>query len=74
MGASAALRVIETGGETMGKDEKRNLTDADVKAIAREFKTQFYTNLGQGVFALVWKAIILAAVAIAGYGALKGMR
>lgn len=49
-------------------EEDRNLTDADVKAIAKEMKEQFYSNLGKGVWSVVWKAIIAALIAIAYYG------
>lgn len=49
-------------------DEKRTLTDADVEALAAEFKKQFYTNLGIGVWSLIKKGLIAAAVALAYYG------
>jgi len=48
--------------------EERNLTDADVKALATEFKNQFYSNLGKGVWSLVWKAMIGVLIALAYYG------
>lgn len=51
----------------------RTLTDADVQAITTELRTQlvkeFYSNLGRGVWSLVWKAIIIALVALAAVGA-----
>ncbi len=53
----------------------RKLTESDVKALADELEQRligrFYHNLGHGVWALVWKALVLAAVALAAYGAAK---
>lgn len=49
-------------------EEKRTLTDADVKALAKEFREQFYSNLGKGVWSLVMKGLIGIAVAVAYYG------
>lgn len=58
--------------------EDRRLTDADVQALADEFEARmvhrFYSNLGSGVWALVWKTIIFSIVAIAAYGAVKGFK
>lgn len=52
---------------------KRVLSDADVKALADEMErrivNRFYRNLGRGVWALVWKAALVALVALAAYGA-----
>lgn len=48
----------------------RNLTDSDVKAIVDEFETRFYLNIGRGFWSYVWKAVVLALIAVAGYGAM----
>ncbi len=57
------------------EEEKRNLTDADVKALADELESRmvnrFYGNLGRGVWGLAWKAMVLAAVGLAAYGAAR---
>ena len=42
----------------------RALTDADIEALAKALKTEFYTNLGKGVWSLVWKVIITALVGV----------
>jgi hypothetical protein len=56
-------------------NDKRTLTDADADAVAAALEARlakrFYLNLGQGVWGLVWKGIILAMVAIIAYGAAK---
>jgi hypothetical protein len=58
--------------------EERNLTDADVEAITEAMRKkiikEFYQDLGQGVWAFFWKAIIIAMISIAAYGATKGVR
>lgn len=51
-------------------DEKRNLTEADVDAILEAFEARFYSNIGKGLWKLVLHGVILALLAIAGYGAL----
>ena len=55
----------------MPQREDRSLTDADIEALAKALKNEFYTNLGKGVWALVWKAIMVAVVGVAAYGTLK---
>lgn len=56
----------------------RALTDEDVRALADEFESRlvarFYSNLGRGVWGLVWKAVVGAVVLIAAYGAVKGVK
>lgn len=56
-------------------EEERNLTDADVKALADEMEermvNRFYRNLGHGVWSLIWKVLVLAAVGLAAYGAAR---
>lgn len=53
--------------------EARSLTKADVTAIVTELKSSlikdFYENLGNGVWALVKKALIWGVLALAIYGA-----
>lgn len=51
-------------------DDKRNLTEADVEAILEAFEARFYSNLGKGLWKLVWQGGILIMLAIAGYGVL----
>ncbi len=54
---------------------QRTLTDADVEALTEAMRKKwidsFYKDLGKGVWALVWRAVVIAVVAIAAYGALK---
>lgn len=52
--------------------EERTLTDADIKALATEFREQFYSNLGKGIWSLVWKALVGLAVYLAYLGATNG--
>lgn len=56
--------------------EKRTLTESDVKAIVDELECRitkrFYFNLGRGVFAIVWKAIVTCMAILAVYGIAKG--
>jgi hypothetical protein len=58
--------------------DTRNLTDADVEAIADALEARItsslYRNIGQGVWALFQKAVIGAIVAIAAYGYFKGTK
>lgn len=53
----------------------RTLTDEDVQAIVEALsdrvKQEFYTDLGRGVWSLVWKAMVGALVAVAAIGAIK---
>lgn len=56
------------------EEGNRTLTDADVEAILEQAEKRFYSNLGKGVWGLVWKALILAAVAIAATGYMKGVK
>jgi hypothetical protein len=54
--------------------EERKLSDADIAALAKALKTEFYLNLGKGVWALAWKVVVLLVVAVAAYGTLKGVK
>jgi hypothetical protein len=59
-------------------DEKRNLTDEDVAAIARQIETgilqRFQLNVGRGVLAIAWKWFLTGLVLLAAYGAGGGFR
>lgn len=56
----------------------RNFSDQDITAIADEMEKRiinhFYNDLGRGVWGMVRRALIIAAVAIAAYGSIKGVR
>jgi hypothetical protein len=62
----------------MPENHERHLTDDDVKALADELEDRltdrFYGNLGRGMWALAWKAIITAILGIIAYGSLKGFK
>lgn len=55
---------------------KRNLTDADIDALAAKLEDRlarrFYLNLGEGVWGMVWKVILTGLVFLAAYGATRG--
>ncbi|MBN3809411.1 hypothetical protein [Paraburkholderia sp. Ac-20347] len=59
-------------------DDNRTLTDADVKAIAREIEAgitqRFQLNVGRGVLGMAWKAMLYALILLAVYGAGGGFR
>lgn len=61
----------------MGEGQ-RNLTDADVEALADEMEkriaNRFYGDVGRGVWALAWKALLLGILGIAAYGSFKGLK
>lgn len=64
------------GDEYEGPERRhRMLTDEDVKAVADELEhrlvARFYSNLGRGVWSLVWKAVVVGLLALAAYGGLK---
>lgn len=54
------------------------MTDADVDAICdrmeQRMTQRFYGDIGRGVWAVVWKAIIVAAIGLAAYGSVKGIK
>lgn len=58
-----------------GDAPKRNLTDADIDALATRLEDvmvrRFYLNLGRGLWSLVWKAVVFGLVTLAAYGAYK---
>lgn len=55
----------------MANDPKRNLTDADIDALLSKIRSEFYTDLGRGFWAMAWRGIIIVLIAIAAYGALR---
>lgn len=59
-------------------DDKRSLTDADVRAIAEQIERgitqRFQLNVGRGVLHMVWRFFLYACVLIAAYGAGGGFR
>lgn len=59
-------------------DRNRNLTPADVEAIAEKLEEamvrRLKLNVGAGVLALAWKWVLMAIIAIAGYGAAGGFK
>ncbi len=54
----------------------RKLSDEDIKSLGEELERRmvqrFYSDLGRGVWGLIWKAIMAAALTLAAYGAWKG--
>lgn len=61
----------------MPETEARNLTDKDVEAIVdaleERITKKFYTDLGKGVWATVWRLLVALALFLAAYGANKGI-
>lgn len=57
---------------------ERNLSDADVKEIVDQLEARvaarFYNDVGRGVWAMAWKAFIVALVGIAVYGSMRGFK
>lgn len=49
--------------------DKRNFSDADIEALVKKMKEEFFSNIGIGVWGFAWKGIIIALVALALYGA-----
>jgi hypothetical protein len=54
-------------------DEKRNFTDADIKAMVAELKSEFFNNFGRGVWGFAWKGIVIFLIIVSLYGASKGV-
>ena len=56
----------------------RTLTGADGEAIAtaleRKIISNFYSDLGKGVWGIAWKILVGAILAVAAYGAVKGIK
>jgi hypothetical protein len=59
----------------MGEEDKRTLTDDDIRAIAAALEhrlaNRFYGSIGRGFWELVWRGVILAMVGLAVYGMIK---
>ncbi len=59
----------------MNERRTRTLTDADVEALTNSLRKkviqEFYHDLGRGIWAMVWRGILIAAIAIAAFGAGK---
>lgn len=62
----------------MIENEDRKLSDADIEAILNQVEqrvaARFYSDLGRGVWGMVRKALLLAMVAVAAYGSVKGYK
>ena len=62
----------------MAAKDSRNLTDADVEAIAdaleERLTANLYNNIGRGVWALFQKAVIGVIITVAAYGYFKGLK
>jgi len=56
-------------------DIPRNLTEDDVVAVVDELERRlverFFSNVGKGVWQLVWRALVALMVLLAAYGAIK---
>ncbi|HEX4327028.1 MAG TPA: hypothetical protein VH105_09420 [Burkholderiales bacterium] len=56
-------------------DTPRNLTEDDVIAVVDELERRlverFFSNVGKGVWQLVWRALVALMVLLAAYGAIK---
>ncbi len=59
-------------------DDKRTLTEADVKAIAEQIENgitqRFQLNVGRGVLRFAWKVVLYALICLAAYGAGGGFK
>lgn len=53
-------------------NEKRTLTEEDVKALIDELESRLEKNLGKGLLALIWKVVILLLLILIAWGASKG--
>lgn len=63
----------------MEERRKRSLTEDDVEALAcaleKRIVGRFYINVGKGLVAYIWKAVLWILVLLAAYGAgVKGMK
>ena len=58
--------------------EQRNLTEQDVNAVVDELERRmvdrFFSNVGKGVWNLVWRALVVIMVVLAAYGAARGVK
>lgn len=66
------------GPSAPDSSHRRLLSDQDVQAIVFELRKQlteeFYNDLGRGLWAWIKKIAIGAVLALAAYGAAKGMK
>ena len=55
-----------------------HLSEEDVERICDELERRlvrhFYTNLGRGLWGIIWKTLLWAALAVAAYGIAKGLK
>lgn len=72
--SATAHHVTEYGGKPM--TEKRNLTDADVRALAAEIsktmRMEFAKKAGIGLFSLAWRGLFYVILGLAWYGYVHG--
>lgn len=58
-------------------DPARKLSEEDVTAVVDELERRiverFFSNVGKGVWNLVWRGLIVLMVVLAAYGAAKGL-
>jgi hypothetical protein len=58
-------------------DPARKLSEEDITAVVDELERRiverFFSNVGKGVWNLVWRSLIVLMVVLAAYGAAKGM-
>ncbi len=68
--------LFQLGADDLPGD--RNLTEEDVGAIVDEMERRmverFFSNVGKGVWNLVWRALVVLMAVVAAYGASKGMK
>lgn len=43
--------------------------DMIVDKVCSKLEAKLYLNVGQGIFGLIWKGVVVLLIAIAGYGA-----
>jgi hypothetical protein len=62
----------------MEEGNNRTLTDDDIAAIVKglehRLEDRFYKDVGRGVWAVVWKGLLMAMIGLAAYGATKGIK
>ena len=62
------------------EEERRSraLTDEDIDFLSDELEkkltARFYNNLGKGVWAMAWKALVWLVIVIAAYGASQELK
>lgn len=57
---------------TLSREEVEAIAEAIVRKGEQALVNRFYGNLGKGLWAVVWKALVLGLVALAAYGAANG--